>query len=164
MIDCGALASRSDEELLSLYVQEGREDAITVLYLRHRAMLYGYGISRLHDHDSALDLVQITWEEVLKWPRLGEQRDAGWRFKKFLYHVAHNHSALESRRRAVRARAAPELGRLGGLPLAISETCRYCERPTESRGMCNTHHQRKLRGWTEEQMKKPIRADRKKVR
>lgn len=153
-----SLPSLSDEELLRLYTEDAREDAITVLYLRHYSMLYAYGISRLHDRDTARDLVQEVWEAVLTWPRLGERRDCHWRVKKFLFHVAHNRAAFESRRRAVRARAAPELERLGGLPLAPAETCRYCSRPAESRGMCNTHHQRKLRGWTEEQMRKPIHA------
>ncbi len=160
---CIPLTSCSDEELLQLYTTDGREDAITVLYLRSRVKLLGYGISRLRDQDAAKDLVQEVWEEVLKWPRLAEKRDSGWKFEKFLLNVARNHSVCEFKRRAVRAKAAPELARLGGLPLAGGETCRYCVRKAESRGMCNTHHQRKLRGWSEERMRKPIGSRGKRV-
>jgi DNA-directed RNA polymerase specialized sigma24 family protein len=157
------LAALDDGALVTLYLADGDEAAITVLYLRYSPQLYRYGKSHFNGDDAAArDLVQDTWEAILTYRKLGEIEH----FRGFLFRVAHNLAAKAVAWRTVRERAREELERRNGQPIAGAEKgggfCAYCTRGADQAGLCRAHLARRARGATEEEMTRPVRGYRRK--
>lgn len=147
------LSAQSDEDLVELYVTEGNADAMGVLYLRYRPVLLAYAYGKLEDHEDAKDLVQATWEAILTWKGLG---GAGKFILPTAKRIASNIALNWKFHRAVIKRNHAALIAVGGKPLPSNTVCKYCERAAVHYGMCPGHEQRKARGWSEEDMRKPF--------
>ena len=78
----------NDRELLHAY-SGGREEAVSVLFERHRKRVYDYIRMMVKDADLADDLFQETFIKVLKSLREGRYTDNG-RFLAWVMRIAHN--------------------------------------------------------------------------
>ncbi len=82
------LKKMNDQELLKAY-SGGREEAVSVLFERHRKRVYDYIRMMVKDADLADDLFQETFIKVLKSLRQGRYLDNG-RFMAWVLRIAHN--------------------------------------------------------------------------
>ena len=154
-MDCRPLNARDDAELLYLYLEEGDESAITVLYLLYRPLIYRFALARLSNHEEARDVVQDTWEAILTWKALSCRVN----FRTLVFKIAGGLVVREWRFRSTRARAVPALQDLEGqFPPG---RCRYCDQPARAKGLCKAHEWRRRKGASEAEMRKPIRPKKK---
>lgn len=83
------LTKMNDQELLRVYSDDGREEAVSILLERHRKRVYDYIRMMVKDADLADDLFQETLIKVLKSLREERYIDNG-RFVAWVMRIAHN--------------------------------------------------------------------------
>ncbi|MCE4564567.1 sigma-70 family RNA polymerase sigma factor [Maribellus sp. CM-23] len=86
--------SKSDEELLALFIEEGRVGALGELYERHIHLVFGLCLKYLKDTHQAKDAVISIYEKV----QTEIDRHTIRNFKSWLYVVSKNHCLMELRK------------------------------------------------------------------
>lgn len=89
---------KEDDAQLVRAILNGNSLAFKSLYFRYAQALFGYLWQRIHDRDTAEDLVQVLFARV--W-RKRESLDPGQSIRAYLYQAAH-HLAIDHLRRKVR--------------------------------------------------------------
>lgn len=89
-------APQTDEELLSLFQQDGDQNALASLYLRYTDLLYGVCLKYLSDAEAAKDATMNLYTELLQ--KLPYQQIT--HFKSWLYVVAKNYCLMQLRSRS----------------------------------------------------------------
>jgi len=89
----GQSSEKSDEELVSLYQQEGNLNWLSPLYLRYTAMVYGVCLKYLKDRDEAQDAVMQIYEELVH----GLRDHPVARFRGWLYVKTRNYCLMKLR-------------------------------------------------------------------
>jgi len=172
---CDNIAALDDAALLERYLVDGDETAIAILYQRYRGSLYGYAKNQLRNEADARDLAQDAWEAILTFRGLNPAGN----FRGLLFAIAHNlvrtwrhHQRRERKGRdaftfagaAIQAGAAYPGPSHDLLRRPVDGTCSYCgpgSKAREGQTLCHAHAMRRSRGATEEEMKRPIRRNRK---
>lgn len=106
--DSGRLGMKSetDELLVRRVAEAGDEDALSELYERYSALVYGAGVRYLGDRELAEDLVQDVFLSV--WRSAGSFDPARASFATWVYRITRNRATDLIRRRRARVRVVGE--------------------------------------------------------
>jgi len=85
--------SVSDKELINLYKQSGKLEALGILYQPYMELVYGVCLKYLKDGEAAKDAVLAIFEELVTKLKKHEVEN----FKGWLYMVAKNHCLMQLR-------------------------------------------------------------------
>ena len=77
----------STDELLMQRLQDGHTDACGALYSRYKKVLYAYFFNNCHNEEVSEDLVQVTFEKILKSRKNFSGRGS---FKSWMFAIARN--------------------------------------------------------------------------
>jgi RNA polymerase sigma factor (sigma-70 family) len=96
------LPARSEHELVAA-IRAGNDHAFEELYSRYSERIFGFIISKVHDHGRAEDIAQEVFMSALRRLRSSDQTIA---FKPWIYEIAKN-ACIDEFRRSSRAREVP---------------------------------------------------------
>jgi RNA polymerase sigma factor (sigma-70 family) len=96
------LPVHSEHELVTA-IRAGDDHAFEELYSRYRERIFGFILSKVHDHGRAEDIAQEVFMSALRRMRTSDQTIA---FKPWIYEIAKN-ACIDEFRRGSRAREVP---------------------------------------------------------
>ena len=84
----------SDDELLALFRQNGKQDVLAELFLRYSDLVYGTCVKYLEDQEAAKDAVMDIYQELVEKLK----QHAVENFKGWLYVLSKNHCLMKIRK------------------------------------------------------------------
>jgi RNA polymerase sigma factor (sigma-70 family) len=102
MSKTSTLPAHSEQELVAA-IRAGDDRAFEELYAQYRDRIFGFILSKVHDHGRAEDIAQEVFMSALRRLRAADQAIA---FKPWIYEIAKN-ACIDEFRRGSRAREVP---------------------------------------------------------